>query len=247
MNESDSAGGGATTGTAGGVASRATTTTATRGTTAAGLPDRRIVRGEQRRREILRTAVEVFGEQGFRGSSLREIAARVGISEAGLLHHFGSKAGLLTATLEERDRRDLVRRTEDEAAGADLLTTIRDQVRRNAETPGLVSLHVVVAAEATDAAHPAHDVVRDRYRALRHQDDTRFQDAVARGELRPEVDPQAIGQLFSAVMDGLQLQWLLDPDNVDMVALFDQFLALLRPEGSAPAAPAPRTTEQETA
>ena len=65
-------------------------------------PDGRLVRGEQRRREILRTAVEVFGEQGFRGSSLREIAARVGISEAGLLHHFGSKAALLTATIEER-------------------------------------------------------------------------------------------------------------------------------------------------
>ena len=202
MNESDSAGGGATTGTTGVVGSRATTTTTTRGTTAAGLPDRRIVRGEQRRREILRTAVEVFGEQGFRGSSLREIAARVGISEAGLLHHFGSKAGLLTATLEERDRRDLVRRTEDEAAGADLLTTIRDQVRRNAETPGLVSLHVVVAAEAM----------------------------------------KANGSTY-----GLQLQWLLDPDNVDMVALFDQFLALLRPEGTPPAAPEPRTTEQETA
>ena len=245
MNESDPAGGGATTGTAGGP--RTTTATGARGTTAAGLPDRRIVRGEQRRREILRTAVEVFGEQGFRGSSLREIAARVGISEAGLLHHFGSKAGLLTATLEERDRRDRVRRGEDEAAGADLLTTIRDQVRRNAETPGLVSLHVVVAAEATDATHPAHDVVRDRYRALRHQDDTRFQDGGARGELRPEVDPAAIGQLFSAVMDGLQLQWLLDPDNVDMVALFDQFLALLRPDGTSPAAPEPRTTEQETA
>ncbi len=58
----------------------------------------------------------MFGEQGFRGSSLREIAARVGISEAGLLHHFGSKAGFLTATLEERDRRYGVRRGEDEAA-----------------------------------------------------------------------------------------------------------------------------------
>ena len=56
----------------------------------------------------------------------------VGISEAGLLHHFGSKAGLLTATLEERDRRDLVRRTEDEAAGADLP---RPSATRSGATP----------------------------------------------------------------------------------------------------------------
>lgn len=209
-------------------------------------PDGRLVRGEQRRREILRTAVEVFGEQGFRGSSLREIAARVGISEAGLLHHFGSKAGLLTATIEERDRRDLDRRTQAETDGASLLATIRDQVRRNAETPGLVGLHVVVAAEATEPSHPAHDVVRDRYRALRHQDDTRFRDAIERGELRPEVDPQAIGQLFSAVMDGLQLQWLLDPENVDMVALFDHFVALLQPDQGAARAIDEQTTEQES-
>ena len=191
------------------------------------MPDGRLIRGEQSRARILDTAIEVFGAQGFRGSSLRDIASQVGISEAGLLHHFGSKAGLLTAAIEERDRRDRDVRSEREAAGVSFVDTMREQVRRNAETPGLVALHVVVSAEATDSTHPAHDAFRDRYRTLRHQDDAHFREAINEGILHPAVDPHTIGQLTSAVMDGLQLQWLLDPEGVDMVALFDQFLALL--------------------
>ncbi|PFG18619.1 TetR/AcrR family transcriptional regulator [Serinibacter salmoneus] len=205
-----------------------------------GLPDGRRVRGEARRRLILNTAVDVFGEQGFRGSSLREIARRVGISEAGLLHHFGSKAALLSATIEERDRRDRERRAENEAAGATFTETMRAQVARNAAAPGLVGLHVVVSAEATDPSHPAHEVFRERYRSLRHQDDELFRACIDSGALREDVDPTAMGQIASAVMDGLQLQWLLDPDNVDMVALFDQFLALLtvpQPADPTPLAP----------
>lgn len=204
-----------------------------------GRPDGRLVRGEQRRRLILDTAVRVFGAQGFRGSSLREIATEVGISEAGLLHHFGSKAALLTATIEERDRRDLEVRMQREADGVSFVDTMRDQVRRNAAAPGLVALHVVVSAEATEPGHPAHEVFRDRYRALRHQDDTHFREAIEEGSLRREVDPTTIGQLTSAVMDGLQLQWLLDPEGVDMVALFDQFLRLIETAGpdAPPAAP----------
>ncbi|WP_241965048.1 TetR family transcriptional regulator C-terminal domain-containing protein [Microbacterium telephonicum] len=58
------------------------------------------------------------------------------------------------------------------------------------------------------------------------------------GELRRDLDPQRVGQLVTAMMDGLQLQWLLDPDAVDMVGLFEDFLHLLEipPRGGAGAA-----------
>lgn len=189
--------------------------------------DLRRVRGDERRKRILSTAVDVFGEQGYRGTSLREIARRVGISDAGLLHHFGTKTGLLAATIAERDDLDRVRREDAEASGATLVDTMREQVARNAASPGLVALHVVVSAEATDPQHPAHESFRERYRSIRHQDDAEFARLQERGELRRDLDPQRLGQLVTAMMDGLQLQWLLDPDQVDMVALFDEFLHLL--------------------
>lgn len=189
--------------------------------------DQRRVRGDVRRKRILSTAVDVFGEQGYRGTSVREIARRVGISDAGLLHHFGTKTGLLAATIAERDELDRVRRADAEASGATLIDTMREQVARNAASPGLVALHVVVSAEATDPQHPAHESFRDRYRSIRHQDDDEFGRLQESGELRRDLDPQRLGQLVTAMMDGLQLQWLLDPEQVDMVALFDEFLRLL--------------------
>jgi len=202
-------------------------TTGDGGSAVEGKRDRRLVRGEISREKILATAVEVFGKQGFRGGSLRDIARRVGISEAGLLHHFGSKAGLLTAVLVERDRRDAERRALEERDGVGLVDAMRHQVRRNAGTPGLVSLHVVVSAEATEPDHPAHALYRDRYSRIRAQDRGSFRELVERGLLRAEVDPDKIGPITSAVMDGLQLQWLLDPDAVDLEDLFEHFLLLL--------------------
>ncbi|WP_397334542.1 TetR/AcrR family transcriptional regulator [Nonomuraea sp. 3-1Str] len=45
----------------------------------------------------------MFARGRFRGTSLADVAARAGITELGLLHHSGSKAGLLLAMIERRD------------------------------------------------------------------------------------------------------------------------------------------------
>lgn len=219
----------------------APTPTAEAGAPAAARTDLRRVRGDARRTRILSTAVEVFGEQGYRGTSLREIARRVGISDAGLLHHFGTKTGLLAATIAERDEIDRLRREESEASGVTFVETMREQVERNTHSPGLVALHVVLSAEATDPQHPAHDSFRERYRHLRHQDDQAFARLQEEGQLRADLDPRRVGQLVTAMMDGLQLQWLLDPDEVDMRGLFDDFLRLLE----IPTEPAPEPASRE--
>lgn len=52
---------------------------------------------------IIRTALAYFGQHGYHSASMREIARQVGLSQAGLLHHFPTKADLLTAVLESRD------------------------------------------------------------------------------------------------------------------------------------------------
>ncbi|NED80837.1 TetR family transcriptional regulator, partial [Streptomyces sp. SID11233] len=50
----------------------------------------------------------------------------------------------------------------------------------------------------------------------------------AYGERLPSgLTPEQAGTLMVAVMDGLQYQWLLDPEAVDMSAAFRDFLHLL--------------------
>jgi len=185
-----------------------------------------------RRQQILRTALEVFAEQGYRGSSLREIADRVGISQAGVLHHFGSKEVLLAAVLEERDAVDkqLVRH----AKGIALLDALRDLVAHNTQVPGLIRLYVTLSAEATDPEHPAHDFFVGRYARVRAEFARELAAARDTGDIGPETDVDRATQLLVAVMDGLQIQWLLD-ERMDMVAAFDRFLTTFRAAvGAAP-------------
>ncbi len=174
-----------------------------------------------RRVQILDVAIEVFGRLGYRGGSLREIAERVGLTDTGVLHHFGSKQRLLIAVLERREA--LSREGRPPQEGLSLLDGLRELVAHNATTPGLIQLFVTLSAEATDPDHPAHDFFVARYEEVSQY----FVDqlAVARdaGQISEDVDLNQATQQLIAVLDGLQLQWLLN-NKVDMVAAFDQFL-----------------------
>jgi AcrR family transcriptional regulator len=176
-------------------------------------------KGRAKRLEILEQAMSMFGEVGYRGASLREVAARCGISHTGLLHHFPTKEALLQAVLEHRDREDVALLTAGGAAGLDALRRIVELVALNATRRGIVELFCVLAAEATSAEHPAHAYFVHRYEgslvvaagAYRRADDA--------GALRDAIDPDVAARQLIAVMDGLQLQWLLDDGASDMAAI----------------------------
>ncbi|HKT05263.1 MAG TPA: TetR/AcrR family transcriptional regulator [Rugosimonospora sp.] len=174
----------------------------------------------KRRQEILRTAIEVFAEYGYHGSSLREIAARVGLSETGLTHHFGGKAALLAAVIAERDAEDSLRWS--------TIASLRDLAAKNAERPGIVALFTLLSAEGTAPAHPAHEFFTGRYATVRQSLAARIRAAQEEGGIRADVDPSVVAQLLVAVMDGLQVQWLYDR-AVDMPAALDALLHTLLP------------------
>jgi AcrR family transcriptional regulator len=60
---------------------------------------------DRRRRELLDALIEAFARGGIRRRSLRDIAEEVGTSHRMLLHHFGSRDGLLLAIVQEVERR----------------------------------------------------------------------------------------------------------------------------------------------
>lgn len=164
-----------------------------------------------RREEILDATVKVFAGSGFHGGSIRDIAERVGISQAGLLHHFANKEALLEAVLTRRDELATERMGAQATTGAGLLDALVELSAYNQTTPGLVALFTVLSGEATAADHPGHDFFRRRYDDLR----ALIRDAVRRGqqdgELRPDLDAEQVARTMIALLDGLQLQWLYDP------------------------------------
>jgi AcrR family transcriptional regulator len=61
----------------------------------------------ERRRQLLDALIEEFAANGIGDRSLRNVAAAVGTSHRMLLHHFGSREDLLTAIVEEVERRQM--------------------------------------------------------------------------------------------------------------------------------------------
>ena len=181
----------------------------------------------QTRRSILDSALTVFAESGYRSGSLREVAEQVGMSEAGLLHHFTNKSALLSAVLERRDDLTRERFDFDPEHGLDSLRSAIALVEYNASTPGVVELFCTLSAEATSPSHPVHQYFADRYTMATTMFRQVFEKVAARGELREGVDPAAAARATIALMDGLQIQWLLDRDSVDMAADVRRYLSSL--------------------
>ncbi|SHN46241.1 TetR/AcrR family transcriptional regulator [Cryptosporangium aurantiacum] len=187
-------------------------------------------KGRAKRAEILHEAVRVFAESGYRGGSLKEIADRVGLSQAGLLHHFASKEHLLAEVIAVRDAEDAARLfpADQPVTGHAALERLAEQVRHNTSVPGLVQLYTTLAGEAVAEGHPAREPFTERYRALRAMLRDAVSEAQSTGDIPAEIDADAAATALIALMDGLQIQWLLDPDAVDMPAVFELFLSSLR-------------------
>jgi len=203
-------------------------------------------KGVAKREEILTRALEVIAREGFRGASVKELADAVGLSQAGLLHYFDSKEELFTEILRKRDELDVAALGLGDVPPSDV-PAMREGylsiIRHNAEVPGLVQLFARMSVDAADPAHPAHRFFIERGQKLRGM----FTETIARRQaeqpLSADVAPETVARIFQAVADGLQLQWMLEPD-VDMAATVSALFQLIDPHGASES-PAAEAEEAE--
>lgn len=183
---------------------------------------------KRRQEAILAAGLEVFAQRGFRAGSLREIAERVSMSEAGVLHHFPSKGQLLAAILDHRDdeSRELVDLNNPD--GRVVLRGLLEVARESSTRPGVVELYSVVSAEALVEDHPAYDYFVERYTLLRESIRGAFDRVHAEGGLKPGITPEQAAVATIALWDGLQIQWLRAPSlfavEVELERYFDGLL-----------------------
>ncbi|MCR1983282.1 TetR/AcrR family transcriptional regulator [Cellulosimicrobium cellulans] len=171
----------------------------------------------RRREEILKAAMATFGSKGYHNGPLTEIAEQVDMTHAGILHHFGSKDHLLLEVLRYRDESDVAGLDGQHIPGG--IDMFRHLVRTaflNAQRAGIVQTYAVLSAESVTDAHPAREFFEVRYRTLRREAVEAFEALCAeRGVAVPTTVRHASASIL-AVMDGLQVQWLLDPTQVDL-------------------------------
>lgn len=105
---------------------------------------------------------------------------------------------------------------------------------RNSEQPRATQLYTVLSAESVTLDHPAQDWFRSRYAELRTAVAQALREARDIGEIREATDIEETATAIIAVMDGLQVQWLLAPDAIDMPAVLrrtlDALLTALMPD-----------------
>jgi hypothetical protein len=153
------------------------------------------------------------------------------MTEAGILHHFKTKANLLSEVLAYRD--DLANEITGvtEYTGIDFVNGWLRLVDYNISIPGMVELYCIVSAEATAENHPAHEYFKNRYEYVIGVTTRSMKKIHDDGYMRKNLDPIDLGRAVVALSDGLQVQWLLDRkwDMIDEHKAF--FRRILTKEG----------------
>ncbi|GAA5052168.1 TetR/AcrR family transcriptional regulator [Nocardia callitridis] len=177
-----------------------------------------LAKGEERRYTILAVAQRLLRRNGWRNTTLGQIAAESGISAAGLLHHFESKEQLLHAVLEARDA--------DDEAHADRSGDILEQIERVTwrfdRAPDLVGVFAVLLIENLEPDAPLHDRLLARQRVAV---DT-VAEGIRRGQLtgryRNDLDPAVKAVEIVAFLNGMETSWLLDP-SIPLTTVFREY------------------------
>jgi len=110
----------------------------------------------------------------------------------------------------------------------EILNTLEDLVAKNEEIPGLVRLFTVLVGESIRSDHPSHDYFVNRYAQIREVFSEYFGSLNAGKKLSAGTDIDQLAILIIAMMDGLQIQWLLDPESVSMSKSFNLFLKIIQ-------------------
>lgn len=193
--------------------------------------------GLQTRARLLDAATKHFAERGLRDTSLDDVAAAAGVTRQGLLHYFPSKTDLLLAVLKHRDREDVESVPRDAMQAGDLPAALLAILQHDREHPGLAQLFAVSIAEGLRPEHPTHDYFRGRYARGRSALAAVISRRQARGEITDQHDAETLAVALLALLNGLNIHQLLEPE-IDHTTALDAVLRLLH-ESSATHDPHP--------
>jgi AcrR family transcriptional regulator len=151
---------------------------------------------------ILETAQGLLFENGIQGFTLLEVARRAGVPKSTVYRRWRSRRALLAAALENLATQGAQLPNTGTLRG-DLVEAVEIQMAElNAE--GRAFARIGLEAAGDDELGP---IVRDALRRRRQAFFPVFQRAIARGELRPDIDlDAALDLVFGAVLSRMVSQ-----------------------------------------
>ena len=175
-------------------------------------------RGVRTEAAILDVTLQLLATRGIHGTSLDAVAEAAGVAKSSVLWHFGSKEELLLRVAEhvvDEVARGPVRQIlelptiaeRDEATWRFFSETLHQR-------PELRRLVLYLIFESGEGRPELRERLQQLYRGIRELYELGLQGVVADAEQR-----RRLAIISVATFDGLFLQWLLDPESVDLDAL----------------------------
>ncbi|WP_063043987.1 TetR/AcrR family transcriptional regulator [Nocardia pseudovaccinii] len=177
--------------------------------------DSLLAKGEDRKARILAVAQRLLARNGWRNTSLAQIAREAGVTTAGLLHHFESKSQLLHEVLDSRDNDDDLHWDRE----ADLIEVLNGVADRFQRSPELIGSYTVLLIENLDPGAPLHERLQNRYRAAVESLTTTIRLGQRAGWYRTDLDPAVKAVEIIAFLNGMETTWLLDP-SIPLIEAF---------------------------
>ncbi|MFF3560976.1 TetR/AcrR family transcriptional regulator [Streptomyces sp. NPDC002574] len=126
-------------------------------------------RGSDTKAEIRQVAIELFTEQGYEATSMREIAERLGITKAALYYHFTSKEDIVRSLFTDHlDALDsLVAWAREQPPGPDLRTRAVDRMVDLVTGNGMSAMRFALANQrVVRDLHPGRENAFERLTEL---------------------------------------------------------------------------------
>jgi AcrR family transcriptional regulator len=162
-------------------------------------------RGPDRRAAILDAAIGVIARRGVRGFRVEQVAEQAGVAVSLLYYYFGSRNGLVRATLDHANERAATT-TPDSGSGratveASLLAELDPEARDTSVVWGEVLASAVFEAELRDQLRDACGTWNDLVAAA-------IAAGIEDGSVPDTVDARAAAERLTALVDGLSARWL---------------------------------------
>jgi AcrR family transcriptional regulator len=182
-------------------------------------------RGVRTEEAILEATMRLLASRGIQGTSLDLLAEEVGVAKSSILWHFGSKEELLLRVAERAYeqvahgpvQKILALPTFEERAEA-TWSFFSDTLRQN---PELRRVILYLIFESVEGRPEMRARLQQLYRGIREMYETGMRGVVPDGGQR-----ERLAIITTAALDGIFLQWLLDPKAIDLDAVHDELRAL---------------------
>jgi AcrR family transcriptional regulator len=179
----------------------------------------RRARSEQ---SLLDAAEQLIAEKGSSRTTLAEIGARAGYSRGLVNQRFGSKHDLvsrLTRRIQEGFRDGALLPALEGRTGLDALLAVVDAYLGGIDhSRGTGRAFYVLMAESIGPVPEIRETFATANREFRAYVERGIKDGIEAGDIRPDIDLAAEAGMIVGALRGIALQWLVDPDGVDLRA-----------------------------